>query len=109
MVTNKPSFLTNPLMEQLGLAERASCIVSGDTTDRCKPHPKPLYHACHLVDQPPEKCLYIGDAKRDIEAGNRAGMTTLVALFGYIGSHETPQNWQANGLIEHPREVLSWI
>ncbi len=109
VVTNKPAFLTDPLMNQLGLSDRATCIVSGDTTSMRKPHPEPLFHASRLASQPPEKCLYIGDAERDIEAGNRAGMTTLAALFGYISDHDSPQSWQADGLINHPQDILQWI
>ncbi len=109
VVTNKPAFLTDPLMDQLGLSDRAACIVSGDTTPMRKPHPEPLFHASRLASQPPEKCLYVGDAKRDIEAGNRAGMTTLAALFGYISDNDSPQSWQADGLIDHPQDILQWI
>ncbi len=109
VVTNKPAFLTDPLMEQLGLTDRAACIVSGDTTAMRKPHPEPLFHASRLAGKSPEKCLYVGDAERDIEAGNRAGMTTLAALFGYINDHDSPQNWQADGLIRHPQDILQWI
>ncbi len=109
VVTNKPTFLTEPLMAQLGLSDRAACIVSGDTTAMRKPHPEPLLHASRLVNHPPEECLYVGDAERDIEAGNRAGMTTLAALFGYISDHDSPQHWQADGLINRPQDILQWI
>ncbi|MCP4127092.1 MAG: HAD hydrolase-like protein, partial [Gammaproteobacteria bacterium] len=37
IVTNKPEWLTNPLMEQLQMVKRAACIVSGDTTANPKP------------------------------------------------------------------------
>ena len=32
IVTNKPSWLTDPLMTQMGYTNRASAIISGDTT-----------------------------------------------------------------------------
>jgi len=49
VVTNKPGWLTEPLLQQLGLAPRSACIVSGDTTTRRKPDPEPLLHACALA------------------------------------------------------------
>ncbi|MDD3518652.1 MAG: HAD-IA family hydrolase [Chromatiales bacterium] len=109
IVTNKPAFLTDPLMNTLGLSTRAACIVSGDTTDRSKPHPKPMLHAAELARTPPEDCLYVGDAARDVEAGRAAGMRTLVALYGYIDETERPTEWGADGLIRDPREILDWI
>lgn len=109
VVTNKPAWLTDPLLEQIGLTARAACVVSGDTVAERKPHPAPMLHACHLAGSAAHECVYVGDAARDIEAGKRAGMKTLVALFGYIGADEQPDNWGADGMIAHPAELLDWI
>ena len=109
VVTNKPAFLTDPLMASIGLAERAACIVSGDTTDERKPHPKPMFHACELAGSTPGECLYVGDASRDIEAGRRAGMQTLVALYGYIDETQHPEEWGADAMINEPREIVDWL
>jgi len=109
IVTNKPAFLTEPLVDQLGLREDLACVVSGDTTANPKPHPEPLLHACKLAGSRPHECLYIGDAARDIEAGRAAGMKTLVALFGYIGAQDQPDTWGADGLIRAPGDALDWL
>jgi len=109
IITNKPAFLTNPLVEKLGLVERAACVVSGDTTAHSKPHPAPMLHACNLINHNPKDCLYIGDAKRDIEAGKNARMKTITARWGYLGEHDKPENWQADAIIDHPREILQWL
>src|SRR5690606_34188213 len=109
VVTNKPAWLTHPLLAGLGLERRAACIVSGDTTPRSKPHPEPLLHAARLLGLGPGECLYVGDAQRDIEAGRGAGMPTLVALFGYIAATELPHEWQADGMVNHPMEILDWF
>jgi len=109
IVTNKPAFLTDPLVAGLGIAEDAVCVVSGDTTMNRKPHPEPMLHACRLAGHPPTECLYIGDAQRDIEAGKTAGMKTLVALFGYIGDDDQPETWGADGMIRKPSDILEWL
>lgn len=110
IVTNKPEWLTNPLMEQLDMSRRAACIVSGDTTPNSKPHPEPILHACRLAGgHEPTDCIYVGDAKRDIEAGNSAGTTTLVAMFGYVAPEDRPEEWEADGHVDHPSEILSWL
>lgn len=109
VVTNKPGWLTVPLMQALGLAEHAACIVSGDTTENRKPHPEPMYHACELAGSHAEECMYVGDAHRDIEAGNNAGMKTLIALYGYIKDSDNIEDWKADHCIEKPEEILEYL
>jgi len=109
VVTNKPAWLTEPLLEEMGLASRCACIISGDTLDERKPHPAPLQHACKLIGCTEEESLYVGDAARDIEAGIRAKMLTVVALFGYIEDSENPSKWGANGMVSKPSDILTWI
>lgn len=109
IVTNKPGWLTNPLMQALQLDTRTACIVSGDTLEQRKPHPAPLLHACELLQSTPEETIYVGDARRDIEAGASAGMTTLVAAYGYIETDENPADWGGDGLVDSPEEILSWV
>lgn len=109
VVTNKPGWLTNPLMDALHLTQRAACIVSGDTTPHSKPHPEPLYYACRQANIQSQHCLYVGDAQRDIDAGKSAGMKTVGALFGYISEDEDPQDWQADVYIHHPSELIALL
>lgn len=109
VITNKPAYLTDPLMAGLGLNTRAACIVSGDTTANSKPHPEPMLHACKLTEADPAQCLYIGDAQRDIEAGRNANMHTIVACYGYLGDEDKPESWQADAMINHPSELSQWL
>jgi phosphoglycolate phosphatase len=109
VVTNKPSRFTNPILEALALSHRSACVVSGDTLEKKKPHPEPILHACNIVGCTPHESIYVGDAQRDIEAGNRAGTKTLVALFGYISEQQQPQQWGADGMIETPQEIIHWL
>lgn len=109
IVTNKPGWLTEPLLQDLDLFNRAACVVSGDTLDERKPHPAPMLHASRLANSRPEQCVYIGDARRDIEAGNNAGMQTLVALFGYLQEEDEPHTWNANSMIDQPQDLLAWM
>jgi phosphoglycolate phosphatase len=109
VVTNKPAWLTDPLLEQLGVAHRAAAIVSGDTLPQRKPHPAPMFLACRHARSEPSHCLFVGDAERDIEAGRNAGMSTLVALFGYLGKEDDPERWGADGMVENAAEILEWV
>lgn len=109
VVTNKSAWLTVPLMKNLHLTDRAACIVSGDTTAHAKPHPEPLLHACKLINVNPVDCLYVGDAKRDIDAGNAAGMTTITAMYGYIQDLPAARMWGANYIVENTMELKQRI
>ncbi len=109
IVTNKSTWLTTPLMQELKLTERTPCIVCGDTVKHSKPHPAPLLHACNLLHCNAEETLYVGDAKRDIEAGNGAAMTTLIASYGYISEQDEPDSWGASGKVQTPLEILDWV
>ncbi len=109
VVTNKPGFLTEPLLKALELGSRAACVVSGDTLSRRKPDPEPLLYACEQVGVAPARSLYVGDAERDMLAGNQAGMITLVAGFGYLGSEDRPADWGADGILERPDDLFGWL
>jgi len=109
IVTNKAMRYTTPLIEQLGLHKRTSAVVCGDTTPFPKPHPAPLLAAAELLGVAPERCVYVGDAERDVTAGIAAGMRTIVARYGYIEAHESPDTWPADGSIDHPSALLGWL
>jgi len=109
VVTNKPGWLTEPLMAALKLDQRAACIVSSDSTKNRKPHPEPMFYACKLTGAQPEQCVYVGDARRDIEAGQNAGMKTIVAEYGYISDQENTKDWQADYSIQSPSQLLNYL
>lgn len=46
IITNKTQRFTLPLLEQLGYAKRAACIVSGDSSPHSKPAAHPMRLAC---------------------------------------------------------------
>ncbi len=106
VVTNKPAFLTEPLLDALGLLSRSAATVSGDTLPQKKPHPRPLLHAAERIGVTAARAMYVGDDTRDIAAGNSAGMTTVAALYGFIPPGDDPRGWPADYRITHPGDLL---
>jgi phosphoglycolate phosphatase len=106
IVTNKIARFTDPLIAALGLAERAACIVSGDTTAYAKPHPAPLLHALRACATAAERAVYVGDDLRDVQAGRAAGVTTVVAGYGYMGDGSDGSSWGGDFVIAQPRALL---
>lgn len=109
VVTNKPGWLAMPLLQELGLATRCSCMVAGDTLAERKPHPLPLLHAARLLALEPRECVYVGDAERDVQAARNAGMIPLVAGFGYLAEGEDPAAWHPDAVFAKPEELLDWL
>jgi 2-phosphoglycolate phosphatase len=109
IVTNKRQRYTLPLVEALGLRQRAACIVSGDTSPRAKPHPQPLQMACIAMQVPPARSLYVGDDPRDILAGRAAGLGTVAAAYGYLGVEAPIEDWQADAIIALPAEIFGLL
>jgi 2-phosphoglycolate phosphatase len=109
IVTNKPGWLTEPLLMELGLSERFACVVSGDTVAERKPHPLPLLHAAALAEVSPGECIYVGDAERDVQAAHAAAMPALVANYGYLRADEDSSRWGGEGYLQRPLDLLDWI
>jgi N-acetyl-D-muramate 6-phosphate phosphatase len=108
IVTNKSKRFTDPLVRQMPVLRNAAVVISGDTTAHAKPHPEPMFEASRRLKTEPQYCVYIGDDKRDIEAGQAAGMLSLAATWGYMGSHDV-KTWNADATLREPDCVLDWL
>ncbi len=109
VVTNKSQRFTLPLTAQIPLFATAQAIVSGDTTPHAKPHPEPLFEAARRMQLNPQHCWYVGDDERDIVAGKAAGMTTVAAHYGYLGSQAEVLRWGADHIIHSPLALVELL
>jgi phosphoglycolate phosphatase len=105
VVTNKPVRFAQPIMEQLGLAERSALLICPDHVTHSKPHPEPLILACKMLDLDPASVLFVGDDLRDIESGRDAGTKTAAVRYGYIHPHDNPDHWGADVVVDHPLDL----
>ena len=107
IVTNKPFYLAEPLVEKLGWSQRSAILLGGDSLPRKKPDPDQLLHACAVLGVTPEHVVYVGDDERDVQAANAAGMRSIGALWGYRPDDDDPERWQADDLAEVPLDLIS--
>jgi len=108
IVTNKAERFAKPLMVLLELATRCACVVGGDTTGVTKPSPEPLLAASRLIGIEPAQCIYVGDDRRDVEAGRAAGMKTIAVRYGYLNGG-VPDTWGADYVVDCPQDVLAHL
>ncbi|ROS05141.1 phosphoglycolate phosphatase [Sinobacterium caligoides] len=106
IVTNKPSAFTLPLLERLGLGHYFGSVVCPDHVSHAKPSPEPILLAATQLAVRPQRCLYIGDHLRDVEAGRAAGMITVGCRYGYLVAGEKIEDWQADYLISEAHELI---
>ena len=107
IVTNKPTWLTEPLLEHYPLLKNSSCLVCGDTLAVQKPHPDPILLGLQQADFLAKNTLFIGDSINDMLAGRDAGVDTAIAAYGYIPTQEDMQRWPHQLVLEHADALLN--
>ncbi|HUB91602.1 MAG TPA: HAD-IA family hydrolase [Dyella sp.] len=108
IVTNKPGYLTDDLVNQIGWGERVCAVVSGDTLPVRKPDPAPVLLACERAGLAPAHCFFVGDDRRDVQAGHDAGLYTVAVQWGYLDGGD-PHAWGADVVVAHPRDLIELL
>lgn len=113
VVTNKPEIYAAPLMRALRLDRRCATLICPDHVVRRKPDPEALYLACERIGSNPAQTIYIGDHRRDIEAGQNAGMSTIACSYGYVHADDPCERWGAEFIVHDPRQIIdilrNWV
>ena len=111
IVTNKPRWLSESLLEALNLTQRCSVLVCPEDVTKTKPDPEPMYLAAKQIHLAPEECIYVGDHPRDIDAGRAANMYTILAAYGYLPlAHKDDLTaWHADAIVNDVAELQQTI
>lgn len=109
IVTNKSEELARSVVAAAGWSRRCACLVGGDTAARAKPHPEPVRYALARLGLPAERTWFVGDDRRDVESGRAAGVTTLVAAWGYIPPGENIGTWGGDRIVDTPEDFASLL
>lgn len=105
IVTNKIERFAAPLLRALGVAPDADCLITPDLLARPKPDPEGVLLACARLGVAPAQCVFVGDDRRDIEAGRAAGTRTAIAAWGYLPPGEDIQSWGADAILAAPADL----
>jgi 2-phosphoglycolate phosphatase len=109
IVTNKVEAFALPVVRHAGWDDCFGSVVAGDTTERSKPDPAPVLLACAQLAVDPADTWFVGDDRRDVEAGRAAGTSTVVASWGYLPPGDDIRAWGADRIIDHPLELLELL
>ena len=82
-VTNKAAQFTEPLLQDLGVFEDFSIVISGDSLPQKKPDPAPLLHGAAFFGCEPRHALMVGDSVSDVKAARAAGFQIICMSYGY--------------------------
>lgn len=109
IVTNKSERFALPIVRKIAEFSSAGVLICGDTTSHAKPHPMPLWEAAKRIAHAPESCIYIGDDERDMLAAHAAGMQSVAAAYGYLGSVDSVQAWNPHAVINSPQDLTDLL
>lgn len=109
IVTNKPALYTDAILRDLQLEQRCAASICPDHVVHRKPHAEPILTACAAIGCQPGDAVYVGDHRRDIEAGNNAGMPTIAAGYGYVCADDPADRWGADQVATSVPQLESFI
>jgi D-glycero-D-manno-heptose 1,7-bisphosphate phosphatase len=122
VVTNQPDVARGTASRELvdGIHERlkseldldAILTCFHDNADACgcrKPKPGLLFQAAHDFDIDLSSSFMVGDRWSDVEAGKRAGCSTLFIECGYDEEPPSSCDFRAGSLIEASRIILAKV
>ncbi|MBK5274316.1 MAG: HAD-IIIA family hydrolase [Desulfuromonadales bacterium] len=83
VITNKNEALSRLILKALDINSFFETIAGGDSYSEMKPSPLPLLRVIGEQGINPAESVMVGDSINDIQAGRRAGITTIGCGWGY--------------------------
>lgn len=109
VATNKYRRYAAPLMAMMAFEPAAASLVTPDDVLHTKPHPEPIILSCQNLGVRPCNTIYVGDHRRDIDAGRHAGCFTIAATYGYIEDGDDPNQWPADAYAQSSEALAAMI
>lgn len=104
VISNKREFLSRKLLKAVGLLKEFDLIAGSDTTPERKPSPSPIIYVLDKLKVGSNEAVMVGDSNFDIEAGRKAGVSTVAVTYGYGDRKELIKaDFMIDDFIELPR------
>ncbi len=83
VLSNKREVLSRRLLDALKLSSHFDIILGSNSVEEKKPSPRPVVQILEMLSLRPENAVMVGDSDYDVEAGRRAGVSTIAVSYGY--------------------------
>lgn len=99
VVTNKPTDLSERLLEALDLKRYFGAVVGRGSTRNHKPDPEPALYACEQLGVKPHEALFVGDSATDVKCARAAGCDVVLYRHGYNHGQD-PDTLDADAVVD---------
>jgi len=106
IVTNKPLRFAQSILRNEATFRNCKTLVCPDHLNAIKPDPEGILRGCKDLGIHPAECIYVGDHKKDLEAGLNAGTQVIACYYGY--SLKSDHNEHILGA-NHPSDLYQLI
>ena len=101
--TNKRTYLSNLLLDALGLSKHFAAVVGADLVKNRKPHPDHFIAAIRAAGGDPARAMMVGDSVSDVGTEKAAGAPVVVYAYGYTDT--APELLGAGAVFGHFSEL----
>jgi phosphoglycolate phosphatase len=109
VLTNKPGYATDRILEGLGIRQYFRATLGGDTTFGRKPAPAGLEHLARVVDTPTASILLVGDSPVDLATARNGGTRICLARYGF-GYRFSPDDFRGDeSFIDSPLDLVAML
>ncbi len=107
VITGRGRKTTDLLLAHLGLIDHFPIVITHDEVSHSKPSPEGIQKVCQFLAIDPSATAYVGDSTVDVIAAQRAGATSIAALWDSCADRENLVLHSPHHLVEVPAEILA--
>jgi len=108
VLSNKPHPATLLVMEKVFSRWPFAAIVGHRPEKPLKPDPASALDIANSLSIPPERWMYVGDTRVDMETATNASMYPVAVLWGFRDEAELRDSG-AKAIVKHPSELLNLL
>ena len=109
ILTNKPRYLSEPLLTKLATWWDQSSLFCAPDFSEIKPSPVALNAITHQYAIDPNSAYYVGDHRKDIQTAQSAGWNSIAVDYGYHEPNDPPSQWEATLRFQTSSNLSEWI
>lgn len=108
VLSNKPHPATLLVMDKVFSRWPFASIIGHRPEKPLKPDPASALEIAASLSIPPQRWMYVGDTRVDMETANNAGMFAVAVLWGFRDEAELRESG-AKVIVKEPRELLALL